>query len=323
MVRGLGIAVLFFLLCLQSFAKPSAARFREFYDDYLTLETHSLDHRYLSQFDYLFFAGFAGVKFKPLSLVGDGYFDTFRQEVRRHGVAKGQIPGTFFPPSAKSIAENGKDFFHEVLEARVAQHGRKLVLFGHSKGAVELFTWAVTHPEFVRDHVEAMIFVSGAFQGSALANLVKGKPNQPVPLHVHIPSTLVARTLAPYMNFFWKNGLESLTKDAASEHLSTLLASDEAAVTEVLEKSLFLQTATQGIDRSPFLWLPDLYLRTEGQEPSDGLVTVSAQLPKEAVPESVILEGVSHYVPCPRLVSWHFFSRIPRALAFGSLASLY
>ncbi len=322
MVRGLGIAFLFLFLCLQSFGKPSAAKFREVYDAYLEgEETQEADHSYVQQFDYLFFAGFGGVKFKPLSLLGDGYFDLLRKEVRRHGVPSRQVPWTYYPPSSKSIAQNGRDYFAQVIEKRVSTHGKKLVLFGHSKGAVELFSWAVTHPEFVRDHVEAMIFISGAFQGSALANLVKGRPNNPVPLHVRVPATLAAAAVWPYINFFWSNGLESLTTEAASEHLSTLLHSDADAVNETLNRSLFIQTETKGLDRSPIIWLPDYYLRSESKEASDGLVTVSAQLPT-AVPEAVLLSGVSHFSVCPQLISWHFFSRIPRALAFSALASL-
>ena len=321
MVRGLGFVLSFLFLCLEALGKPSADRFRSVYDAFISGEETKVDSAYLSRFDYLFFGGFGGIKFKPFSLIGDGYFDLFRQEVRRHGVPKQQVPSTYFPPSSKSIAENGEGFFSDVLYERVILNGRKVVLFGHSKGAAELFTFAVTNPEFVRDHVEALIFISGAFQGSALANLVQGKANRrPVPLALHVPSRAVALAMWPYLNFFWRNGLNSLTTEAAGRHLEKILK-DEYAVKEVLAKSLFVQTETKGLDRSPIIWMPDLYLRTEGADSSDGLVTLSHQLPTESA-ESVILSGVSHFVPCPKIISWHYFSRIPRGMALASLASL-
>lgn len=320
--------VSFFLLVLSIVAlgRPSGERFQQSYQAARAGYRPQIDPASLQPFDYLFFAGLGGEKYRPFEWIGDGYFQTFHRVVAAQGIPKPQIIPTFYPPSAQTISHNAEHFLSEKLEAQWAKSGRKQVIFGHSKGGAELFLFALSHPEWLRDRIEAVILISGAIQGSALANLITGRPVGKVPRHIGWPSQLVAALLAPVMNYLYHDGLRSITTYEAEAAAHELARRYPEGMRLLLEKALFIQTSTAGIDRSPLVWLPGAFLQAEGQEPADGLVTLSRQLPPEELletaPETVVLDGVNHFMPCPSLFSFYLSGRIPRAVAWGALAAL-
>lgn len=284
----------------------------------------SLNAETLSQYQYAFFAGLGGEKFIPLGWVGLGYFDSFRTVLREAGVANHLIGSTAYPPSWCSVERNCDGFFLKQLSGRQTASPEKLVVFAHSKGAAELFAFALKHSDWVAAHVHQMVFISGAMQGSPLANLVTGAPTRPVPWHVRLPASVVAAAAYLYMNTVYHYGTQSIRPEKIQALFERLVTEHPQALSIVLGKSLFLQTSISGLDPSPLMWLPDMFLRAEAQEPSDGLVPLSYQLPavtSEAL-DSAHAQGVNHIVPCSTLLSGHWFSRVPYALATAALSTL-
>jgi pimeloyl-ACP methyl ester carboxylesterase len=325
-VMGRFLLVLFSFWAGSTFGALSPDKFKAAYESYLAGEAVEISPQNLESYDYLFFAGFGGENLKPLSWFGRGYFDGFRKDLVKQGVAAAQVPATYYPPSHRGIWENAGDFIATSVMERFQQTGRKQVLFGHSKGAAELFAFAVTHPQFIEEHVEAVFLFSGAIQGSALANLATFRPTAPVGLPLFAASSAAALVVAPYINFFCRAGALSLCMPTAQQQLALRMRSDPDGLKAVLKKSLFVQTSVKGLDRAPAIWLPDAFLSSEAGEPSDGIVVLSAQLPPDELAEpqdvqKVHLEGVNHFFPCPRLLSMYYFSRIPKAISLAALAA--
>ncbi len=309
-----------------SSADPSPERFKTAYSSYLAGEAVQIPPQNLTAYDYLFFAGFLGEKLKPFSWFELGYFDGFRKDLLSQGVPPDQVPRTYYPSSAIGIWKNAEDFIATSVMERFQRTGRKQVLFGHSKGAAELFAFAITHPKFIEENVEAIFLFSGALQGSALANLATFKPTAPVGLPLSVASSAAALAVAPFINFFCRAGAESLCVPHARQQLASRMEKDPENVRAVLKKSLFVQTSVKGWDRAPAVWLPDAFLSNEAGEPSDGIVVLSAQLPPADLADpqhvqQVHLEGVNHLFPCPKFLSMYYFSRIPQAISLASLAA--
>ena len=51
----------------------------------------------------------------------------------------------------------------------------RLILIAHSRGACDALTFALREPGFVRDRVEALLLIQGAFGGTGLADYVLGE----------------------------------------------------------------------------------------------------------------------------------------------------
>ena len=105
-----------------------------------------------------------------------GYFTQNAKELRALGVPRRSIH-FLYPDSHKTVEENRETVRDEIL--RIAgDRPERLVIIAHSRGACDALTFALHEPEFVRDRVEALFLIQGAFGGTGLADYVlgEGKP---------------------------------------------------------------------------------------------------------------------------------------------------
>jgi hypothetical protein len=312
---------LFLFVGATSFAESSKERFLEVYNNALRGRVE-LNNPAVHDLQFVFFAGLGGEKFIPLGWIGAGYFDSFRDEAKKHGINQESLSTTHYPPSWCSVESNCDRYFKDKLTKISQSSPKKLVLIAHSKAAPELLGFALKNPDWIERHVHKLVFVSGAFQGSPLANLVTGNETRPVPLHLHLPASLVGAVAYFYMNTIYHSGTNSLRPEKIEALFERLLKEHGNAIQTVVSRSFFIQTSMEESDPSILLWFPHRYLREEAKEPTDGIVPLSYQLPRMDNLDFVHLEGFNHFVPCSSFLSGHIFSQVPRAFTTAVLSIL-
>src|SRR4051812_37615718 len=133
-------------------------------------------------FRYVFIGGLAN-EYLP------GYFAQSAKELRALGVPRGAIH-FIHPSSQQSITEN-LDTVRKEMRRIVASGPERLVVIAHSRGACDALAFALDHPGFVRQRVQAMFLIQGPFGGSGLADYLMGEGT---PIDGQMP--LVQRFLA-------------------------------------------------------------------------------------------------------------------------------
>lgn len=116
-------------------------------------------------FRYVFVEGFWNERMP-------GYFAQNVRALRARGVPRSAIH-VIEPSSHKTLEDNG-DSVRDEFDQIARQGPEKLVVIAHSRGACDTLAFALRHPEFVRDHVEAMFLVQGPFGGTGVADYVAG-----------------------------------------------------------------------------------------------------------------------------------------------------
>jgi pimeloyl-ACP methyl ester carboxylesterase len=79
----------------------------------------------------------------------------------------------FIPVSGRSGADYNAAQIAEVVEKIPASDAGRIVLIGHSKGAVDILHFLVNHPQAAR-RASAVVSVAGAVNGSPLAEYLAG-----------------------------------------------------------------------------------------------------------------------------------------------------
>ncbi|WP_435018380.1 hypothetical protein TA3x_000352 [Tundrisphaera sp. TA3] len=111
-------------------------------------------------FRYVFVAGFRNEKIR-------GYFAQNTAELVRHGIPRKRIH-VINPSSSRDDEANAAEVAGQVAE--IAGEGpERLVIIAHSRGACDALRFALGHPEFVAERVEALFLVQGPFGGSEAA----------------------------------------------------------------------------------------------------------------------------------------------------------
>ncbi len=152
-------------------------------------------------------------------------------------------------------------------------------MIAHSRGACDALAFALDHPGFVRDRVEALFLIQGPFGGSALADYLGGDgaeldPRMPARLRV------LARVIAGVERRFVRKGrhggMVGLTRSESRAFWSKRLADRAGAVPIVGPRTFFLASACPPDGHGLFRRITGLYL-SFCVGPNDGLVAVEDQ----------------------------------------------
>lgn len=215
---------------------------------------------------YVFIAGFLNEGFQI------GYFNQNRQTLLDAGVKPGAIE-VLFPKSGNTVPENVAVLAQRLPEI-AAKGPEKLVLIGHSKGAVEALAFAVGAPEFVRARVQAIFLVQGAFGGSGIADYITGTGHPLDDRMAAIPRALFALAAGwgELLDTRIDGGFQSLSRLHAAELWQRL----PRLPADLEDRVLFVRSQREPDKVCPLLWITAKYLATY-YGPNDGLMAISDQ----------------------------------------------
>jgi len=230
------IVYLLSLLCIVCQAAPlDSQSFRAAMDAHRigTLELPS-EQSELTKYRYAFVAGFLNE-----GLVG--YFHDNRRALLDFGIPDYLIEAPIYPPSINTVEANAQ-FVLEQLKKLRQKGDQKLVVIGHSKGSVELFTTAMHAPDFITEGVEALILVQSAFGSGVADYMVTGKPavDHRMPFLAR-KVVATAGLLESHLHSLIKDGMESLTHLKTNELLSKLMLSDKESIPQISDKLYFIR----------------------------------------------------------------------------------
>jgi len=226
-------------------------------------------------YHYVFVAGFLNEGMQA------GYFNQNKNALLDLGVNSGAID-IVFPGSGNGIEENAAVLL-STLAVLAAKGPQKLVLIGHSKGAVETLAFVVAAPAFVREHVQAVFMVQGAFGGSGVADFVRGTGHpldDRMPVFQRAAFELLANG-GRLLDGRIDDGFESLSRqhDAAlwDRLLPAAAGAGESRLPAGLGNRVFFIRSQRNPDKvCPLLNLTARYLATY-YGPNDGLLVISDQ----------------------------------------------
>ncbi len=222
------------------------------------------------RFRYIFVGGFANEQM-------NGYFVQNVRDLRSMGVPRSSIH-TIFPSSRETIEESARKISEQIFT--ISSKGpERLVVIAHSRGACDTLAFALTEPEFVRDHVEALFLVQGAFGGTALADYVVGdgpSMDNRMPTRFRIIAGLVAHVERGLMRRGHHAGLAGLTRAESQPYWDRMLAKHSEAIPILTPRTFFIRSETKpfqlGRFRRAIGWYLHLY-----DGPNDGIVAVKDQ----------------------------------------------
>lgn len=220
-------------------------------------------------FHYIFVAGFLNE-----GIVG--YFSENIKELKRLGVPARSI-SIVSPCSGKTFEENSAIIREGIIDV-LKRESDRAVLFAHSRGAVDALAFALEHSDFVRDRVEAMFLVQGAFGGSGIADYIRGEgveldSRMPQPFRTFFYLTGKTETLLdPHI----ERGLTSLTHSKAKAFWKDLFDKRKDSIPAVTSKVFYVLGSEHPKKVTPLLQANAWYLQTY-YGPNDGMVTISDQ----------------------------------------------
>ena len=141
------------------------------------------------------------------------YFSDNKSALKNFGVHKDLI-SEFAPSSAIGSFDNSKHVLTR-LKKLYKRSEKKLVIFAHSKGAVEVLLTALDNPDFFKEHVKAVFLVQGAIGGSPIADYLNGTGQEPDERMTLVPRKLIQATGAVRVlaEKLVGPGLEGLTRN--------------------------------------------------------------------------------------------------------------
>src|SRR5262245_59081069 len=168
MSRRVALLVCATLLASRAVADEKGSAFRSWFERQVKAPTPlpAAATAAARQYRYVFVAGFLNEGFQI------GYFNENRKALVSAGVAPDAIH-VVFPRSGNGVEDNVTELRRSIPEL-AARGPQKLVLVGHSKGAVEALALVAAEPAFVRARVQAVFLVQGAFGGSGIADYITG-----------------------------------------------------------------------------------------------------------------------------------------------------
>jgi pimeloyl-ACP methyl ester carboxylesterase len=262
---------------LERPATPDPAAFRAWFEreSQHPTELPAAAVKIARAYRYVFIAGFLNEGIQP------GYFNQNRLALLDVGVNADAID-IVFPGSGRGIEENAAVLL-STLAVLAAKGPQKLVLIGHSKGAAETLAFIVAAPVFVREHVQAVFMVQGAFGGSGVADFVRGTGQQ---LDGRMPrfqreAFRLAAKAGMLLDGQLDAGFDSLSRQRATALWDRLLPADqgtgESRLPAGLGNRIFFVRSQRSPDKvCPLLSLTARYLATY-YGPNDGLLVISDQ----------------------------------------------
>jgi pimeloyl-ACP methyl ester carboxylesterase len=257
-------------------------------------------------FRYVFVGGFASEQMR-------GYFAQNSKELRSLGVKRTAIH-TIFPSSSRTIEEGAAKFREEIFT--ISSKGpEKLVVIAHSRGACDTMAFALTEPGFVRDHVEALFLIQGAFGGTALADYVVGEGpemDEQMPTRYRIVAHLIGKLEKGLMNRGDHAGISSLTRDAARTYWTRMVGQHVDAIDVLGPRTFYIRSGTEPSRLGRFRRAIGVYLTTYDR-PNDGIVAVEDQYLPGLGTSLCVLECGHGELTC-NLTSGRSAKRVQRAL---------
>jgi pimeloyl-ACP methyl ester carboxylesterase len=206
-----------------------------------------------------------------------GYFTQNADELRALGVPRRSIH-FLYPDSHKTVEENRQTVRDEIL--RIAgDRPERLVIIAHSRGACDALTFALREPEFVRDRVEALFLIQGAFGGTGLADYVLGE-GKSMDEKMSRTHRFFARRIGGFVRYLVKHGrqggLTGLTREASRAYWTHALDEHADAVPIVGPKVFYVEANTQPSHLGLFMRATASYLGAY-YGPNDGVVALEDQ----------------------------------------------
>ncbi len=226
--------------------------------------------RRAQEFRYVFVGGFANERMP-------GYFSQCARELKASGIAPGSIH-FIFPSSHESFDGNRDEVRSRFLEI-ASQGNERLVVIAHSRGACDALAFALQNEEFVRDRVQALFLVQGAFGGTGAADYLMGEgmaiDNQ-MPLRLRALAYLLGKFEAYLLNRGKHGGLAGLTRTESERFWDELRASHASAAAVVGPKTYYVTSQILPARLRLFRRAIASYLQTY-YGPNDGIVVLRDQ----------------------------------------------
>jgi pimeloyl-ACP methyl ester carboxylesterase len=259
------------------------------------------------RFRYVFVGGFANEQMR-------GYFAENTKELRALGVPRSAIH-TIFPSSSQTIEEGTATFREQIYSASSAGPER-LVVIAHSRGACDALAFALAEPGFIRDHVESMFLIQGAFGGTALADYVTGDGpamDDRMPTKYRIVAHLIGRLERGLVDRGDHAGLSALTRGESRPYWARMLELHADAIPILSPKTFFIRSETAPSRLGRFRRAIGWYLTTY-DGPNDGIVALKDQYIPGLGTSLCVLECGHGDLTC-NLNSSRSARRVRRALA--------
>lgn len=255
---------------------------------------------------FIFFKGWAGE-------VIPGYFAAAKSELERLTGTKGiknlskRRVFVLNGDSNRNLVDNAIHIQESVKNILAqSEPGTKLIVVGHSKGAVELWTAVMRNHDFALQNFAGAVFLQGPFLGSPLADfIVQERSIGEVEPFLKNPVMYAARAslMKPYRSKKLRGGGQAITTEAATTHFRGVNETYGAMPSDLENKVLFVgsvQPERRGLGRifPPVSAIMDVCVRslaklTDGS-PNDGMVTLQSQLPPGVEARSQVLQGLNH-----------------------------
>ena len=261
------------------------------------------------QYQYVFVGGFR-IGRTP------GYFTQNAQELRALGVPRRSIH-FLYPDSHKTVEENRQTVRDEIC--RIAgERAERLVVIGHSRGACDALTFALHEPEFVRERVEALFLIQGAFGGTGLADYVMGEGEE-MDGRMSATHRFLAERIGSYVRSLIDRGrhggLTALTREASRTYWDRLIKEHADALPTIGPKVYYVEASVQPSRLGLFSRAMASYLGAY-YGPNDGVVAVEDQtLPEIGTSLGVVDAG--HADLTRRFPSGRMGRRYRRALIWS------
>ncbi|MBP6219322.1 MAG: hypothetical protein KA436_12115, partial [Oligoflexales bacterium] len=153
---------------------------------------------------------------------------------------------------------------------------KKIVIIGHSKGALESLIFALENKFFVRDHVEAMFLIQGPFLGSPIADYLVGRGravDERIPFFSRIFLHSAYYVLGTALS---SEALHSMTSHSIFNFWDARKTEIEASPQDITEPIFFIRTHQDYRKMSFFIDESGRYLDTYYGS-NDGLVMLEDQ----------------------------------------------
>lgn len=156
---------IFFLVVLQNllfhFAFGQAFSLNK---DYLYFQNHPQENfsndesEFLSRYHLVFIAGFLNEGAR------ERYFKDNVQALKENKIEKVYV---LFPSSRKSVRENVKLLYPQILDLYEQGQRKPLIIFGHSKGGIEALSLVLTETSLMGNQVAAIVTMQSPFNGNS------------------------------------------------------------------------------------------------------------------------------------------------------------
>ncbi len=206
-----------------------------------------------------------------------GYFSQNIRALVDSGVPGGAIH-RIDPSSHKTYVDNLESLRKEFLA--VAEEGPEpLVIIAHSRGACDALAFALSEPEFVDAHVEALFLVQGPFGGSGLADYAfgDGEPmDDQMAIHTRALAHLLGKLEKGLLHRGRHGGLADLTREASDGFWARTLEEYADVIPIVGPRTFYIESHVDP-RRQPLLRRPMAKYLDTYYGPNDGLVAEGDQ----------------------------------------------